>query len=192
MNIHEHQAATILAKYGIPINAGDVATTAGKVADIAERFGGVVAIKAQVHTGGRGKAGGIKLARSRDEALAAGQKILGMDINGHTVNTVLVVPGVEIAQEFYLGVVLDRPRRQVTIMASAEGGVDIEEVARERPEKIVRVLVEPTLGLHAYQARQLGFELASPPTRSASSRRSPRTSTAPSSRKTRRWRRSTR
>ncbi|MGI8475148.1 MAG: ADP-forming succinate--CoA ligase subunit beta, partial [Thermomicrobiales bacterium] len=78
------------------------------------------------------------------------------------VNTVLVVPGVEIAQEFYLGVVLDRPRRQVTIMASAEGGVDIEEVARERPEKIVRVLVEPTLGLHAYQARQLGFELGIP------------------------------
>lgn len=162
MNIHEHQAATILAKYGIPVNAGDVAASAEQVADIAERFGGTVAIKAQVHTGGRGKAGGIKLARSRDEALATGRKILGMDINGHTVNTVLVVPGVEIAQEFYLGVVLDRPRRQVTIMASAEGGVDIEEVARERPEKIVRVLVEPTLGLHAYQARQLGFELGIP------------------------------
>lgn len=159
MNIHEYQAAEILSKFGIPVNAGEVATTPDEAAEIAGRFGGLVAIKAQVHTGGRGKAGGIKLARSADEARSAAAAILGMDIRGHTVNKVLVVPGVDIAQEFYLGVVLDRPRRQLVVMGSAEGGVDIEEVARERPEKIVRIQVDPFLGLHAYQAREMAFRM---------------------------------
>src|SRR5687768_2080034 len=117
MNIHEYQAAEILARHGIPVNAGRVATTADEAAAIAHDFGGTVAIKAQVHTGGRGKAGGIKLARNPEEAQAVAGSILGMDIRGHTVGKVLVVPGVAIAQEFYLGVVLDRPRRQITLMA---------------------------------------------------------------------------
>jgi succinyl-CoA synthetase beta subunit len=159
MNVHEYQAAEILSRHGIPVNPGEVATTPAEASAIAEQFGGPVAIKAQVHTGGRGKAGGIKLAINSEVALTISKQILGMDISGHTVNKVLVVPGVQIDQEFYLGVVLDRPKRQVLVMASAEGGVDIEEVARERPEKIVRELADPLLGLHAYQAREIGFRL---------------------------------
>ncbi|HEY8446752.1 MAG TPA: ADP-forming succinate--CoA ligase subunit beta [Thermomicrobiales bacterium] len=162
MNVHEYQAANRLSQYGIPVNPGEVATTPEEVQAIAARIGGPVAVKAQVHTGGRGKAGGIKLALSPESARTIGEQILGMDIRGHTVRKVLVVPGVEIAQEFYLGVVLDRPRRRIAVMASAEGGVDIEEVARERPEKIVKMLADPFLGFHAYQARELGFRLGIP------------------------------
>ena len=163
MNVHEYQAAEVLAAHGIPVNAGQVATTPDEAERIARDLGsGVVAIKAQVHTGGRGKAGGIKLARSPQEARDAAAAILGMDIRGHTVRKVLVVPGADIAQEFYLGVVLDRPNRRTLVMASGEGGIDIEEVARERPERIHRQLADPVLGLHAYQARQLGFALGLP------------------------------
>ena len=159
MNIHEYQASELLAAHGIPINRGEVATTPDEAAAAAEAIGGTVVVKAQVHSGGRGKAGGVKLATSPDEARAVAAAILGMDIKGHTVNKVLVAPGVSIAKEFYLGIVLDRPRRQHLIMASAEGGMDIEEVAATAPEKIVRVSLDPLLGLHGYQARQLGFDL---------------------------------
>lgn len=146
MNVHEYQAAMLLSRHGIPINAGEVATTPDQAQAIAERFGGTVAIKAQVHTGGRGKAGGIKLAHNPADARAAAEQIIGMDIRGRTVGKVLVVPGVKIAKEYYLGVILDRPQRRVGIMASAEGGVDIEEVARDTPEKIIRATADPTLG----------------------------------------------
>lgn len=159
MNIHEYQAAEILSRYGVPVNPGKVAISADEAARIAGEFGGLVAIKAQVHSGGRGKAGGIKLARSGPEARDATGHILGLDIRGHIVNKVLVAPGVEIAKEFYLGIVLDRPRRQLVVMGSAEGGVDIEEVARERPERIVRIQVDPLLGLHPYQAREMAFAM---------------------------------
>lgn len=162
MNIHEYQAAELLETYGIPINAGKVATTAEEVALAAQQLSGgagKVAIKAQVHTGGRGKAGGIKLASSPDEARDAANAILGMDISGHTVHKVLVVPAVDIAREYYLGIILDRAARGITIMASSEGGVDIEEVARETPEKIVRVTADPLLGLQDYQARMVAFGL---------------------------------
>ncbi|MEZ4506341.1 MAG: ADP-forming succinate--CoA ligase subunit beta [Thermomicrobiales bacterium] len=159
MNVHEYQAADVLASYGIPVNAGAVAASPGEARAIAERLGSAVAVKAQVHTGGRGKAGGIKLAKSPAEAEDAAGKILGMDINGHTVLKVLVVPAVDIQREIYLGVILDRARRQISLMASAEGGVDIETVARETPEKIVRVLADPYLGLQAWQAREVGFAL---------------------------------
>jgi succinyl-CoA synthetase beta subunit len=159
MNVHEYQAADVLASYGIPVNAGAVAETAAEARAIAERLGATVAVKAQVHTGGRGKAGGIKLAKSPADAEDAAGKILGMDINGHTVNKVLVVPAVDIQREIYLGIILDRAQRQVSLMASAEGGVDIETVARETPDKIVRVLADPYLGLQAWQAREVGFEL---------------------------------
>jgi succinyl-CoA synthetase beta subunit len=159
MNVHEYQAADVLASYGIPVNAGAVAETAAEARAIAERLGATVAVKAQVHTGGRGKAGGIKLAKSPAEAEEAAGKILGMDINGHTVNKVLVVPAVDIQREIYLGIILDRAQRQVSLMASAEGGVDIETVARETPDKIVRVLADPYLGLQSWQAREVGFEL---------------------------------
>jgi len=162
MNVHEYQAAELLASHGVPVNPGRVATTPEEAEAAARDIGGTVAIKAQVHIGGRGKAGGIKLAHTPAEARAAADAILGMDIRGHTVAKVLVAQGADIAQEFYLGVVLDRPRRRTVVMASAEGGVDIEEVARERPDRIARALVDPFLGLHAYQARQLGFALGLP------------------------------
>ncbi|MGE3798325.1 MAG: ATP-grasp domain-containing protein, partial [Thermomicrobiales bacterium] len=129
MNVHEYQAAELLAERGIPVNPGKVATSADEAGAIAEELGKLVAIKAQVHIGGRGKAGGIKLAKSPAEAREVASQILGMDIRGHTVSKVLVVPGVDIAREFYLGVVLDRPNRVPVLMASAEGGVDIETVA---------------------------------------------------------------
>lgn len=162
MNIHEYQAAELLAERGIPVNAGQVASSPEEAAAIAASLGGLVAVKAQVHTGGRGKAGGIKLARNASEAREAAGQILGMDIRGHTVHHVLIVPGVNIAQEFYLGIVLDRPRRAPVVMASAEGGVDIEEVAREHPERIFKALSDPYLGLRDYQARELGFALGLP------------------------------
>jgi succinyl-CoA synthetase beta subunit len=166
MNIHEYQAAELLETYGIPINAGKIATTAEEAALAAQQLAGSsgkVAIKAQVHTGGRGKAGGIKLAGSPDEAREAASAILGMDINGHIVHKVLVVPAVDIAREYYLGIILDRAARGITIMASAEGGVDIEEVARETPEKIIRVTADPLLGLQDYQARMVAFGLGIEP-----------------------------
>ncbi|MEZ4523084.1 MAG: ADP-forming succinate--CoA ligase subunit beta [Thermomicrobiales bacterium] len=162
MNIHEYQAAELMARQGIPTNAGKVARTPEQAQ---QAFGelagsaGLVAVKAQVHTGGRGKAGGIKLARSADEARQAATEILGMDINGHTVHQVLVAPGVDIAREYYLGVILDRAARGLTIMASAEGGVEIEEVARVSPEKIIRVTADPLLGLLDYQIREVAFGL---------------------------------
>ena len=163
MNIHEYQAAEILQRHGVPVNPGKVASTPKEAADIAAEFGTVVAVKAQVHTGGRGKAGGIKLAKSPEEAESAAGAILGMDIRGHIVNKVLVAKGASIAAEYYLGVILDRDNRQILIMASAEGGVDIEEVARNTPEKIVKLNADPCLGFHPYQARQLAFELGIAP-----------------------------
>lgn len=159
MNVHEYQAANVLASFGIPVNAGAVAESTGEAKEIASELGTAVAIKAQVHTGGRGKAGGIKLAKTPTEAEEAAARILGMSINGHVVRKVLIVPAVDIAREIYLGIILDRARREVSLMASAEGGVDIETVARETPEKIVRVLADPYLGLHAWQAREVGFAL---------------------------------
>ncbi|HEV2127712.1 MAG TPA: ADP-forming succinate--CoA ligase subunit beta [Thermomicrobiales bacterium] len=162
MDVHEYQAAEVLASHGVPVNPGKVATTPDEAEAIAAELGGTVVVKAQVHTGGRGKAGGIKLAKSPGEAREAAEAILGMDIRGHTVNKVLVARGVEIASEFYLGVVLDRPNRKVLVMASAEGGVEIEEVAKTNPEKIVRKLGDPLVGFRPYQGRELGFELGLP------------------------------
>jgi succinyl-CoA synthetase beta subunit len=167
MNLHEYQAAEILASYGIPVNAGQMVTDAAAAAQAAAQLGGRVALKAQVHTGGRGKAGGIQLATSPDDARAKAGQILGMDIRGHTVRRLLVVPAVGIQREYYLGMILDRAAQGVTLMASAEGGVDIEEVARERPEQIVRVTADPQLGLLDYQARAVAFRLGVAPERVA-------------------------
>jgi succinyl-CoA synthetase beta subunit len=163
VNIHEYQAAEILGRYGIPLNAGQAAQTPDEAAAAAQALGGTVAVKAQVHSGGRGKAGGIKLAKSPDEARAVAGRILGMDIRGHTVNTVLVVPGVSIAAEYYVGITLDRANRQIIVMASAEGGVEIEEVARTNPDAILRVPVDPVRGLLNYRAVDLAFALGIAP-----------------------------
>jgi succinyl-CoA synthetase beta subunit len=159
VNLHEYQAAEIFASHGIHTNPGSVASTAAEAMALAQPASGPVVVKAQVLTGGRGKAGGVKLARTPEETRDAASTILGLDIRGHIVRKVLVAPAVDIAQEIYLGVTLDRARRQNVVMASAEGGVDIEEVARDRPERIVRALVDPFLGFHAWQARQIGFAL---------------------------------
>ena len=155
MNIHEYQAKRLFGQYGIPVPEGEVATTPAEARAIAERLGGRVVVKAQVHTGGRGKAGGVKLASDPADAEAKAAAILGMDIKGHTVRQVLIDPAVPIASEIYLGIVLDRAQRKAVIMASREGGVDIEEVAATQPEAIVKVAVDPLLGLQPFQLRQL-------------------------------------
>jgi succinyl-CoA synthetase beta subunit len=163
VNIHEYQAAEIFARYGLPVNLGRVARNPKEAADAARAFGGTVVIKAQVHSGGRGKAGGVKLAKSPDEAADKAGQILGLDIRGHIVHQVLVAPGADIASEYYLGVILDREQRGITVMGSAEGGVEIEEVARVAPEKIVKVTADRTLGLQDYQARELAFGMGIEP-----------------------------
>ena len=155
MNLHEYQSKRIFAKYGIPIPTGEVATTPAEAREIAKRFGRPVVVKSQVLVGGRGKAGGIKLAQTPDEAEERAASILGMEIKGLTVKKVLVDEAADIQKEIYLGAVLDRARRRVVLMASSEGGVEIEQVAHETPDKIVTVAVHPSLGLRDYQARIL-------------------------------------
>lgn len=162
MNLHEFQSKQIFAEYGIPIPQGEVATTPAEAKSIAERLGQSVVVKSQVLVGGRGKAGGIKLANSPEEAEDRAREILGMDIKGLTVKRVLVDEASEIATEIYLGAVLDRSRRRVVLMASSEGGIDIEEVAQQTPEKIITVAVHPFLGLRDYQARILAEGIGLP------------------------------
>ncbi len=162
MNLHEYQSKRIFAKYGIPIPKGEVAITPSQARDIAVRLGGPVVVKSQVLVGGRGKAGGIKVAQTPDEAEARADEILGMNIKGLTVKKVLVDQAADIRSEIYLGAVLDRARRRVVLMASSEGGVEIEQVAAETPEKIVTVAVHPFLGLRDYQARILAEGIGLP------------------------------
>jgi succinyl-CoA synthetase beta subunit len=154
MNLHEYQAKELFARYGLPVLPGQVAATPEEAADIAASIGGTVVLKAQVLTGGRGKAGGVKLANSPEEALEKAREILALTIKGHPVRKVLVAKAAEIARELYLSVVLDRATRQPLVMLSAEGGVEIEEVAKTSPEKIVRYHIGES-GLRAYQARAL-------------------------------------
>lgn len=162
MNLHEYQSKRIFAKHGIPIPGGEVATTPAQVRDIAVRLGRPVVVKSQVLVGGRGKAGGIKVAQTPDEAELKAEAILGMIIKGLTVKKVLVDEASNIAKEIYLGAVLDRARRRVVLMASSEGGVEIEQVARETPDKIVTVAVHPFLGLRDHQARILADGIGLP------------------------------
>lgn len=139
MKIHEYQAKELFAEFAIPVPEGRVATTATEVEEIANAFGGDVAVKAQVHVGGRGKAGGVKVARDAREARAAAELILGMDIKGHTVHKVLVERAANIAREAYLGLILDRAAKSISFICSAAGGMEIEEVAATEPEKILRI-----------------------------------------------------
>jgi succinyl-CoA synthetase beta subunit len=159
VNLHEYQARTLLKAAGIPMLEGDVASTPTEAESIARRLGGTVVIKAQVHAGGRGKAGGVKLARNAGEALDHASQILGMQIKGLTVHKVLVVPAADIATESYLGLIMDRETQRPVFMVSSAGGVDIEEVAAKTPDKIVRRPVDPTYGLLPHQALALGFAL---------------------------------
>ncbi len=163
MKIHEYQAADIFKKYGIPTNPGKVAATSAEAESAARDFARTVVVKAQVHVGGRGKAGGVKLAKTAAEAKEVAEKILGMNIKGITVKKVLVAGGIEIKKEAYVGITLDRARQKPVIMVSAAGGVEIEEVAAKTPEKIVKAWVDPLLGLCDYQVRDLAGALFSDP-----------------------------
>lgn len=159
MKLHEYQSKRIFADHGISIPQGDIATTADQAREIARRLGGPVVIKSQVLVGGRGKAGGVKVAKNADEAEQMADQILGMNIKGLTVEKVLVDEAADIKEEIYLGVVVDRARQLPVIIASAEGGVEIEEVAKTNPEAIIRLPVDPNTGLMDYQARNLAFDL---------------------------------
>jgi len=159
LNLHEYQAKEFLRREGVPIPSGEVASTPAEAAAIAQKIGRPVVVKAQVLTGGRGKAGGVKLAQTPAEAEAVASKILGMDIRGHLVRKVLVTDAAAIAREIYLGAIVDRSTRSVVLMVSAEGGVEIEEVARTAPEKIMRISIDPYLGFSDYQGREIGFAL---------------------------------
>jgi succinyl-CoA synthetase beta subunit len=159
VKLHEYQSKQIFARYGIPIPRGKVAGTADEARQIAAELGKRVVVKSQVLVGGRGKAGGVKVANTPDEAEQAAAKILGMNIKGLTVRKVLVDEAADIQHEIYLGVVINRAARRVTLMASAAGGMDIEQVARTAPEKIIQVLIDPFIGLRDYQTRHVAFAL---------------------------------
>ncbi len=159
MNIHEYQAKEILRAHGIPVPPGEVAATPEEAERIASGFGGRVVVKAQVHAGGRGKAGGVKLADGAAQARERAAAILGMEIKGLRVEKVLVTPAEEIASEAYVGIVVDRASQRPVFMVSREGGIDIEEVAATKPEAIRRLAVDPRYGLLPHQAYWLGAAL---------------------------------
>jgi len=159
VNIHEYQAKELLRAEGIPIPAGDVATTPDEAEAIARKIGGPVVVKAQVHAGGRGKAGGVKLAKDAQEARERATNILGMQIKGLTVHKVLVTAAADIATEAYVGIIVDRAAKKPVFMVSPAGGIDIEEVAAKTPDKIMKLPVDTRYGLTPYQASQLGFFL---------------------------------
>jgi succinyl-CoA synthetase beta subunit len=167
MKIHEYQAKALLAKHGVPVPQGEVVFDAADAAGVATRLGGgTVVVKAQIHAGGRGKGGGVKVVKGADEARATAAKMLGMTLvtyqtgpHGQTVRRVLIEQGVKIQRELYLGIVLDRSSERLVLMVSPEGGVEIEKVAEETPEKIFKAFIHPGLGLTAFQTRQLAFAL---------------------------------
>lgn len=167
MNLHEYQAKRLFAKFGLPVPNGIVAETADAAVNAAQALNTkTVVVKAQVHAGGRGKAGGVKLVSSSDDIKNAANGMLGKrlvtyqtDVSGQPVDVVLVEETCQIARELYLGAVLDRASRRVVIMASTEGGVEIEKVAHETPEKIIKVTVDPLVGVMPFQCREVGFKL---------------------------------
>ncbi len=169
MNIHEYQAKAVLSRYGVTVPKGKVADTPAQAEVIAEEFGTPVVIKAQIHAGGRGKGGGVKLAKTSEEARKYAREIIGMTLvtpqtgpQGRKVKRVLVEQAGKIRKELYLGIIIDRAVSQVVMMASTEGGMDIETVAANTPEKILKEWVDPAVGLVAFQARKLAFGLGIP------------------------------
>ena len=161
MNIHEYQAKEIFRKYGIPIPPGEVATTPEEAESIARKFGTTVVVKAQVHAGGRGKAGGVKLAKTPAEAKSIAAQILKLTIKGLPVQKILVTPAADIASEAYVGIIVDRASKRPVVIASPAGGIDIEEVAARTPDKILRHAVDPRYGLQMFEAMQAAFFLYS-------------------------------
>ena len=166
MKLHEYQAKELLAEYGVPVPAGSIATTPEEAVEAATGIGGAVVVKAQAHTGARGKAGGVKVANSAEEAGTIAQEILGMNLvtnqtgpSGLPVNSVLIEEAIEIDRELYLSVAIDGSAAMPVIIASQEGGMDIEEVAAQRPEAILREYIDPAAGFQGFQARALAFGL---------------------------------
>jgi succinyl-CoA synthetase beta subunit len=159
MNLHEYQAKDIFRQFGINTPAGEVVTTPAAAAEAARKYGGPVMVKAQVHVGGRGKAGGVKFCKTPEEAQEKASKILGMQIKGLTVQKVLIAPAADIASEAYVGIIVDRTRKKPVFMVSAAGGIDIEEVAATTPEKIKYHPVDVRYGLMPFEALELGFFL---------------------------------
>lgn len=156
MDLFEYQARDMFERHGVPVLGGIVATTPEEARDAAERLGGgTVVVKAQVKTGGRGKAGGVKLAHTPQEAADRARDILGMDIKGHTVHRVMIAEGARIAEEYYFSVLLDRAERRYLAMCSVEGGVEIEQLAVERPEALARVAVDPRVGIDRAKAEEI-------------------------------------
>ena len=155
MDLFEYQARDLFAKHGVPVLKGIVATTPEEAKAAAEEIGGLTVIKAQVKTGGRGEAGGVKLAKNPDEAYEYAQQILGMDIKGHTVHRVLVAQGADIAEEYYFSILLDRANRSYLAMCSVEGGMEIEQLAAERPEALAKVEVDPLVGIDSAKAQEI-------------------------------------
>ena len=161
MKIHEYQAREIMARAGVPFSRGRVATTPEEVEIIGKEFGVPVVVKAQVHVGGRGKAGGVKIAKSPEEAKQVASQMLGMNLKGLIVKKVLVSECIDIASEAYLGVIVDRKSKRPVMMVSGAGGVEIEEVAKQTPEKIHKLTIDPLFGLRSFEARDLSFKLYS-------------------------------
>ena len=159
MNIHEYQAKEFFRRFGLPVPAGRVATTSEEAVSLAREIGLPAMVKAQVLTGGRGKAGGVKFCRTDDEVRKHADAILGMDIKGHMVRKVLITGALDIAEEYYIGMLIDRNSKRVLLMASAEGGVEIEQVAKETPEKIFKQPIDPRFGLLEHEALHLGLQL---------------------------------
>ncbi len=157
MKLHEYQSKAIISDYGVPIPKGSVVSTPEQARQVATEIGTKVVIKAQVLVGGRGKAGGVKVASNPEEAAALAGQILGMQIKGLPVQKVLVDQAINIAREIYLGIVIDRAARRATMIASAAGGMEIEEVARTAPEKIIRMPIDPAFGLQDFQTREIAF-----------------------------------
>ncbi|PWI58176.1 ADP-forming succinate--CoA ligase subunit beta [Sulfoacidibacillus thermotolerans] len=169
MNIHEYQAKMVLRKYGVAVPEGEVAFTPDEAVKVAERFGGRAVVKAQIHAGGRGKAGGVKLAKSLDEVRTYAKELLGKTLvthqtgpEGKVVRRLLIESLTDIKKEYYVGVVVDRQTGRVVMMASEEGGMEIEEVAAKSPEKIFREVIDPAVGLRPYQARKLAYAIHIP------------------------------
>jgi succinyl-CoA synthetase beta subunit len=155
VDLFEYQAKQVFQNYGVPVSLGEVAATPDEAKAVAERLGGVTVVKAQVKIGGRGKAGGVKVAKTPDDARANAEQILGMDIKGHTVHRVLVDPGADIKEEYYVSYLLDRANRTFLAMASYEGGMEIEQLAVERPDALARVRVDALEGVDADKAREI-------------------------------------
>ncbi len=170
MKIHEYQAKSMLAKYNVPVPRGEVAFTVDEAGAIARKLGGSVVVKAQIHAGGRGKGGGVKVAKDEADAISVAGKILGMTLvthqtgpEGRLVQRLLIEETLPIDKELYLGIVLDRATGKLIFMASAAGGIDIEEVAAKTPEAILKEVIDPGIGLQPYQARKLAFGIGLPP-----------------------------